>query len=370
MINSYIKSLENGKDIKMFVINVFFMQSDILKKITEDVEIAREEDINERIVFGKKGYDSLLIDKKNFSIIKECDGNKRIAFIDGGNSEIIGSTDFSVHLIRIYCCVFQDNKKIDEARNEFFVLVNSSAEGENIFYKTKIYPVKANFGLEDFSISSMDPKIVDGGKRAKISKIGEIARRIGEIRLAEYIIDNNKSDIVVFDGTLECNYGEGIYLEKVFEGALIKNILVCSLAKTTNLFTSSGKNALAYVFRLGGSGIWQYNNIADIEDNDHKADINIVKLNGGSRHCFRFEIFKMQKWSKGSVLGCLANNSRDFSFPGYPYGLITADKFARVSNKEKEYLKSLLLANAGSKIDRLFKEISSNDAHDVLNSIN
>ncbi|MBW2992227.1 DNA double-strand break repair nuclease NurA [Candidatus Woesearchaeota archaeon] len=369
MINSYMKSKGGWQRYKNVWNYVFFMQSDVLKKIVEDIEISKEDKGEEKVVFGKKGYNSFVISKNNFSGIERKDG-KRIAFIDGGNAEIIGSTDFSVQLVRVCGCIFENNKKTDEIKSEFFILINSFADGEDVFYKTKTYSVKGSVLLDNFSVNSMDSKIIEGGNRAKVSKAGEIARRICEIKIAEKIIEENETDAVIFDGTLECNLGEKEFLDKVYENALIKDVAVCGLAKTTNLFTNKGKNALSYIYRLGENKIWSYDNLVEIDNDEYKADISIIRLNEKSRHCFRFEIFNKQKESKKDVLGCLLDNCREISFPGYPYGLILADRYARVSSKEKEYLKSLFLAKAGGKIDEFIQEISSNDAHSILDSIN
>jgi hypothetical protein len=370
---------ENGKDIKMFVISVFFMQQnalqpDILKKIAVDIEFASEtvseDDIKERIIFGKKGYTSHKIDKINFEAIERKNLGKSICFVDGGNSEIIGSTDFSLQFIRTYCCIFKNNKKMSEIKNEFFVLIDSFAKDDDIFYKTKFYPVSGNIPIENFSINSMDEKIVEAARRPQISKVAGIIRRIAELKLAEYVVESGAAEIIVLDGTLESTVGEDACLDKLYEDSLIKNIVICTVAKTANLFTDKGKNAISHISALGGSGIWSCNNIVDIDSSSHKADMSVIKLNKRSRHCFRFEIFNMQKEHKKEVLGCLADNSCDFSFPGYPYGLIVADKFARVSNNEKEYLKCLFLAKTGKKISKFAEETGSNDAHSVLDSIN
>jgi len=346
------------------------MQSDVLKKIIKDIKIAKEEYSEEKIVFGKRGYNSFVINKNNFEEVYWSDERKRIAFVDGGNCEIIGSTNFSVQLIRVYCCVFESNKKIDEIKNEFFVLADSFVENEDVFYKINVYPLKGDFVIDNFSINSMDSNISEGGKRAKIAKTGEIARRIAEIRAAEMVVGLGRCDAVVMDGTLGCDLGENKYLDKLYEKGLIKDTAICALAKTTNLFTDKGNNALSSVARLGEDGVWSCNNFVDIENAEHKADMSIVKLNDRSKHCFRFEIFKKQKEHKKSVLGCLLDNCRDISFPGYPYGLILADKFARVSNKEKEYLQNILLLQDKEQIKQIIEETRTNDSHRILDSIN
>lgn len=346
------------------------MQSGILKKIADDIKVSKDDKGEEKVVFGKKGYNSFVIDKKNFRKINEIKDSRKIAFIDGGNSEIIGTTNFSVQLIRIYGCVFQGNKKINEIKNEFFILIDSFIENNDVVYKIKAYPVKGGLCLEKFSINSMDPGIVEGGKRAKISKVGEIVRKIGEIKLAEEIIESGKAEIIIFDGTLESSGDEKAFLEKVYENALIKEIIICALAKTTNLFTNKGKNALAYISKLGGKGVWLWGSLVEIDSEEHKADISVVKMNENSSHVFRFEIFKEQKEQKNLVLGYLVGNCRDIGFPGYPHGLILTDRYARVSNKEKGYLRSLFFSKAGRRTKDFLDELSTNNAHELLDSLN
>jgi hypothetical protein len=66
----------------------------------------------------------------------------------------------------------------------------------------------------------------------------------------------------------------------------------------------------------------------------------------------------------------LLANSKDISFPGYPYGLIIADRFARVSNNEKAYLRTLFFSKAGGKTEMLVNETASINSHNILDSIN
>jgi len=72
----------------------------------------------------------------------------------------------------------------------------------------------------------------------------------------------------------------------------------------------------------------------------------IVRLHSSAKHCFRFEIFNEQSLVDfGRVVGILCNASKDISLPGYPYGLIKADKLARVGENERKYLKTRFLSN-------------------------
>ena len=64
------------------------------------------------------------------------------------------------------------------------------------------------------------------------------------------------------------------------------------------------------------------------------------------------------------VAAALAANATDAAFPGYPYGLIEADKFAQVTRTEGEQLKLRLLAKGGKELQQ---HLHALDAHDILN---
>ncbi len=71
----------------------------------------------------------------------------------------------------------------------------------------------------------------------------------------------------------------------------------------------------------------------------------------------------------GKVLGILAEASKDPVFIGYPYGLIEADKLARVSNEEAEFLKVRLISKAGKERSKIIGYMKTVDAHSILDNI-
>ena len=81
-------------------------------------------------------------------------------------------------------------------------------------------------------------------------------------------------------------------------------------------------------------------------------------------------IFDSQLDFAERVISTLAFNSKDPVFLGYPFGLIYADKFARVSNQEREYLRTTLKSKLSGGV---LKEIESYEnslgAHGVLDRI-
>ena len=102
-----------------------------------------------------------------------------------------------------------------------------------------------------------------------------------------------------------------------------------------------------------------------------------VRLHECSDYVFRFEVYKDQvsKRNLGEVeliLSSLSANSRDVGFPGYPYGLIDADRFARISMNEKEAYQFQFLATLSSQKniwEKFSKYVRSSDAHDILNKM-
>ena len=97
--------------------------------------------------------------------------------------------------------------------------------------------------------------------------------------------------------------------------------------------------------------------------------MHIVKLNKNSRYIFKLEIFNKNKYEINEIMSILKNNSKDPVFLGYPYGLIEADQFARISNKEKDYLKTIFLAKLGKDNDKIAQYLNTLNAHNVLDSI-
>ena len=63
----------------------------------------------------------------------------------------------------------------------------------------------------------------------------------------------------------------------------------------------------------------------------------------------------------------MAGNCTDPIFIGYPYGLVEADRVARVSNHEKESLKTMFMVKLRNK--NVEKYLSSVNAHDILDRI-
>ena len=136
------------------------------------------------------------------------------------------------------------------------------------------------------------------------------------------------------------------------------------MSKKTQLITDSGDSAAIALANLTNLNSWYYYPIAK---STNSIEIFITKLHKLSKYIFRFELYKSQNNKDSNVaeiFSLLALNSKDPVFFGYPYGLVDADKNARVSNNEKQYLKTIF----SSKVD-LSKYETTLNAHHVLDNI-
>ena len=126
---------------------------------------------------------------------------------------------------------------------------------------------------------------------------------------------------------------------------------VYSDSNTCTLLTASGNNPAILLSKISPSGCWSYK----ITEN-----IFFTKLHDRSKHVFRFEGDK-------NFLPYLIGQSKDAVFLGYPYGLILADKLARVSNQERKSLMMRLLLDKENK--DLVDHLSAINAHDILDNL-
>lgn len=309
------------------------------KKVINDII----DELNNIITFSEDKINGIKIDENNFKKIYDKKVNKKICFVDGGNQEIIGSSNFSLQFIRVCYNIFLD-KKIDSKKYEFFILINSINEDNNIKYKTKIF---GDFKELELVFDSFDNTLT-GIKRAKIKDIGNVIRRFAELKVASLI--DVKDSVIVLDGDLESEITyEKIFLKELFRKVKDNNILL-GLSKTTDLFTDNA-NSIAAVLNNIGKESWYYK----ISEN-----IYFTKLHSDSKYVFRLDLYNFDE----DIFPLLLNNSKDPVFIGYPYGLIDAHNFSKVPNNEKEYLKLKIISNL-----KIQLHLNAANAHNILDGL-
>ena len=324
------------------------------------------------IQFSDSAYTPFPFDRKNFHLIEKSDNENKIAFIDAGSSEIIKSSNFSLNLIRVYYTIYQNDKRINAKKQDFYAFAYAKDIDNELFYDVEF--IENNNAMpdkNDLLLSSFDETIKQGIARASISNMSNIIRRFSELKTALNIIDLlDKNDIIIFDGSLQCTFtNEKKYMDKLYEKASQKNIIICGISKTTTLMTDKGNSIANALSKFNIQGKWLYHPIVEIKSNGHKAEMAFVKLHEKSKYIFRFELYKEQKEKLSEVIGLLSTNCKDPVFIGYPYGLIEADKNARISNQEKDMLLTLFSTKFGKDWERIKESLSNIDAHEILDNI-
>jgi len=344
------------------------MDEDVFESIVSSLDGSLK-DNGTYVDFGNGGYQAIEFSENNFFDIKKVDSGRKVAFIDGGNQEIIAAPNFSVQLIRVYYAVYASGKRINAKKFEFYVLISANRADGKIKYETKIFPI--NYSIDNFSFDSFDESLKQGDNRVKISTIGGVIRKLAEIKVAEELVCIlDKWDIIVRDGDLKvATIFEKNYFDSLYSKALDKGVVVSGLSKTSDLFTNNGKSLIFALNNMVPEGEWYYYPVVVIDNERHKAEMYIVKLNSKSDYVFKFEVLKKSGYDINEILSLLKENSSDPVFLGYPYGLIEADRFARVSNEEIEVLRMRFIAKAGDKWKKIKKCLNASNAHSILDNI-
>src|SRR3989338_9916639 len=106
------------------------------------------------LIFNNQLYK---INKENFSSILPSKEAQTIAFIDGGQAEIISAGNFSLSFIRVAAIVFKGKEKIKTYNNEFYLFTKSIWQNNEIWFESKIFPLqKKIIDEKDLCISSND----------------------------------------------------------------------------------------------------------------------------------------------------------------------------------------------------------------------
>jgi hypothetical protein len=364
--------------------------SEISKRIAEFLDSSVVEDELGQPYFGNPDYETLPFPPANFVPIRDVEPRIRTAFVDGGNQEMIGAPNFSVQMNRVYFNIFRGQQRVlpDSLprKVEFYSATTSSYREGGIFYDTSVFSLKPEFkGLipdQRLSFSSLDRTVTIGSQRADIQHVASVARRFAEWEFARHVIEKEleTGDMIVHDGSLQTSLtNEYKYLARAVEAAMQKAVVFAGISKTSTLFTTTGLSLLGAVQKLAEDyavkGAWCLP-IAKVANVLHNAFIYVVKLHESARYVFRYEIYgeqarRMSEEDFCKVTSALASNSRDISFPGYPYGLIDADSFARVSGDEIEAYRISLMSEISKrgKWKKISRHICSGDAHGVLDSL-
>jgi NurA domain len=313
------------------------------------------------------------------------DTDRRLAFVDGGNLEILGAPNFSVQLNRVYACVWKNNARqalLRTSKIEFYSAISSKLNNGEIEYETIIVPSKASDSILlpdplDLTFNSFDKTITNGTQRADISRVASIARNFAEWKFAAMVSEAlQEGDVLVMDGSLQTQFkNEWKYFRNLEDATQKQGVILSSLSKTSTLFTTTGLSLLGAISQFarneGITGEWYH---PVFESPKHHIFGHVVKLKSFSEWVFRLDIqrdqyLKLSDEELNEILSLFCSNSSDAAFPGYPYGCIDSDNFSRVSEEEVEYYRAVLISHisAMQKLEKFRFHIRAGDAHDMLN---
>ena len=367
---------------------------------------------------GQKKY---TVSMDAFAEIPDADEPRRIAFVDGGNTLLAEAPAFLIGMNRVYYSLFRGDERQRPAlrpRIEFFsCLTTRAAAGRPAALVGRRRPAAGRAPARDaagraagtstptttgdlYSVmlfahragdrSRLPPDAnlgitAEDVKRQGASRAGllGVPRKMAEWAVADSVVANELAagDMLVMDGTLQSGSGrESDFAAKVYKRAVRKGVVVCGLAKTTTLTTADNRplvHRASEVAKSAGLGAkrWFVRIGERATANDMGYTI-IAKLHEKSRYAFRLGVLAEQYWTMGrgeveSVLASMAANSRDIAMPGYPYGAIDADRFAKVRMREASMYRNMLDAElmrrpGGADIAAQIRTMS---AHQLLNRV-
>ncbi len=309
------------------------------------------------ILVGNEGYESVKFDLANYhAIVPKA---APIAFVDSGNAELASGPNFALHFIRT-CAIVRGKKPIIE---EAFCLVQATSQNGKLVYVTDLIGIE---GIRLPTIDLYEPTLAEGTHRVQPSKVAELVRTLAELRLASWLVPELPNNtLLVRDGDLQAHtiFEQNAYRE-LYERARIQGVTIAGLSKTSTLLTNAGHSAITALMELAPPTAWNYHPIATSTKPDHQASVAITKLHPRSHYAFRLDIHDQHLPFLPELVNALAAESTDAAFLGYPYGLIEADRYAKVRNDEKGYLRLKAEMALGKKLEQ---QETGSTAHDALN---
>ena len=306
-----------------------------------------------RVFFAVKNKKGGELKSSCFQPLQERDFKKlNIAFVDAGNAELLGAPSFSLQIIRVAACSYEDLKVVKQELKEFYVLIHLVEKEKNLVYHVQTFGTEWQFP----EIDSFDSSLTKGEHRVIPAAVADRVRTLSELYLMQSLKD---ADIILRDGDLELqSEDEKNMLKKLLE----RQILIGGLSKTNTLVTNTGDSAIAALQRIAPYPTWYYPLSMD------EISTYFVKLHAKSEYVFRCDV--NTNTEKANDLFCqLSKHARDPVFLGYPYGFIAVDRIARVSNQEKEMLTLTFFTLAEKEAELLRPYLKSQDAHRVLDTI-
>ncbi len=310
-------------------------------------------------------YEPIGLSKNNFTSLEAGTHGRKVCCVDGGNNKIFESPSDSVHLIRIYYNIFKGEKRVENIEPVTALLIARS-EDEKVRADLKRISGSIPFNKKKFLLDKAeleDKRPVSAGHTVRKYLEWDALRHAVEEKLDE-------GDIAVRDGVLQTTVeSERACADGAYKAVEENGTVLVGIAKTSSLMTTSDYPLIASLQELSretDKDSWYYHPIAKNEHPDHMGEMYVVKYHPSSRYAFRTEFYREMDVHKEDVLEELAFQAKDPIFLGYPYGLVDADRKARVTDEEIDYLKNM----CDNRMKESFRDkINACNAHDKLSNV-
>ncbi|MBS3128252.1 hypothetical protein J4410_03845 [Candidatus Woesearchaeota archaeon] len=324
------------------------MEEQTLRRIFQEL-CERLQTKGKELLFPDQSRKAVL-DQTLFQKIPPKKTQQSITFIDAGNAELVSSPSFSLQMIRLCATTYEGREAKENKAKEFFVLIVLQ-EKENTFCYT-ISTFGADYQFPSYH--AFDPLLTQGKHRATPQVITDHVRTLSEL----FFMQELQGEILIRDGDLDLIHEE----EKRMLKALIATKKIGGLAKTNSVITNTGNSAAPVLQHLAPKGTWWY----PLGKDERGIFSFFVKLHPLSEYIFRLDL---HEGHPEEILSSLEEISKDPLFLGYPYALLAADRYARISNQEKEMMIMKFLTLAGKDALILKPYLRTQDAHALLDKV-
>ncbi len=271
-----------------------------------------------------------------------------IVFIDGGSAELFSAADFSLYLFRISAVQYAGTQHTGTVTRDLHAFLDFDEEKA---IRIQLFGVDETFSQElqrraaqYFALHPAEDLSALGAALLQLCEFVEI-QRMSAVLPAKACM--------VRDGSLDVFFE---IFSDVDEQLKQRQIFLCGLSKTNTLRTTNGHSVALVLEKKAIGGAWQY---------PLTKHLFFVKLHAKAKHVFRCDV----SLPHYSVFAALAAHAADPVFLGYPYGLIEADRGARVSMTEAAFLRKNIKMKLGKDAANLDTALGTSTTHEILDRI-
>ncbi|MFP3220256.1 MAG: hypothetical protein RXR41_03815 [Candidatus Marsarchaeota archaeon] len=294
----------------------------------------------------------------------------QVTFCDGGNYPLIVTHFYALEVNRVFLSTWRGAKRLAYASIDFFSMTRQAGG----YVSSVVWPL--SFTVKGYGLGAGDLEPIVrmdeentlvryrelGGLEALL-KAAQIPRRIGERRLMAAAMAAG-SGFFVFDGLLQAEVPqESSAIQKAVSLSEERGLMVAGFAKTAGLL-DPGTLPKSIFTRTGE---W-YARIGETETRD--SYIYAVRFHRSSLTPYVVEVSKRGAGDYDSFFRALFSDSLDPHLPGYPHGLLDADRHARVRRHEAERLRARFISKLPvEQAQEILRQERAITTHEALNLI-